>query len=147
MSRITHPQFQLGRSKGIAGTEFVDGFAEIDLEGDDVLREALLQHGYTIEDAPSKASKRSGKAKPAKTVKASESKTSTPAKSDSGEGAAADVFEVLDTVRLSAAGRKLLGSSDMTAEVQEIGSQMITVLWEDGKASDITPSLIERVEA
>lgn len=86
MSRIIHPQFQRGRSQGIAGTEFIDGFAEIDLEGDEVLREAFLQHGYIIEDAvrPAKTSKRSSRAKPAKGGKVSEPTSSAPADTDSG---------------------------------------------------------------
>ena len=53
---------------------------------------------------------------------------------------------VPDIVRLNEEGRALLGNTNMTAEVQEISPDLITVLWEDGKASDITPSLIELVE-
>ena len=52
---------------------------------------------------------------------------------------------VPDIVRLNEEGRALLGDTSMTAEVQEISPDLITVLWEDGKASDITPSLIELV--
>jgi hypothetical protein len=98
MARITHPQFQLGRSKGIAGTEFIDGFAEIDLEGDDVLREAFLQHGYIIEDAvrPAKAPKRSRKGKTAKPQKAAEVIASTPADPDSVNEGPFGIVEMLD---------------------------------------------------
>lgn len=51
MARITHPTFTPGRSKGLAGIEFIDGFAEVDLGTNDVLRQALVQHGYGIDEA------------------------------------------------------------------------------------------------
>lgn len=51
MARITHPTFQPGRSKGISGIEFIDGFAEVDLGDNDILRQALEQHGYGIDES------------------------------------------------------------------------------------------------
>ncbi|SFN66255.1 SAP domain-containing protein [Mycetocola miduiensis] len=50
MARITHPTFAPGRSKGLAGIEFIDGFAEVDLGDNDILRQALVQHGYGIDE-------------------------------------------------------------------------------------------------
>lgn len=77
MARIKHPRFQPGRTRGLAGIEFIDGFAEVNLDGNDILRQAFVQHGYGIEETapavrPSAASKRPGKAKPAEAEKASE---------------------------------------------------------------------------
>lgn len=51
MSRITHPQPQVGIvTDRIGGIEFTDGFAEVDLSDKPNLREAFLQHGYVIEE-------------------------------------------------------------------------------------------------
>lgn len=97
MARIKHPRFQPGRTRGLAGIEFIDGFAEVELEGNTHLAQALAQHGYTVVEAEapfeplpeavegdtavrvSKPSKRPGKGKPAKAEKPSESPESSPA--------------------------------------------------------------------
>ncbi|TFC59412.1 MULTISPECIES: hypothetical protein [unclassified Cryobacterium] len=51
MSRITHPQPQVGIvTDRIGGIEFTDGVAEVDLTDKPNLREAYLQHGYVIEE-------------------------------------------------------------------------------------------------
>lgn len=49
MARIKHPQFKPGRATDL-GIEFIDGFAEVDLTDKPILRQALLQHGYEIDE-------------------------------------------------------------------------------------------------
>lgn len=49
MARITHPRFQAGRVTEF-GIEFIDGFAETDLGDNEVLRLALVQHGFGIDE-------------------------------------------------------------------------------------------------
>lgn len=101
MARIKHPRFQPGRTRGLAGIEFIDGYAEVELEGNTHLAQALAQHGYTVEEAEapfeplpdavegdtaervSKPSKRSGKGKPAKAAKAPEPSNGAVTEGDS----------------------------------------------------------------
>lgn len=53
MSRIKHPNPQAGTfTDRIGGVVFHDGFAEVDLVGDDNLRDAYLMHGYEVEETP-----------------------------------------------------------------------------------------------
>lgn len=52
MARIKHPHFQPGRVKSPLGVVFVDGFAEVDLTDKPILRQALVQHRYEIDDVP-----------------------------------------------------------------------------------------------
>lgn len=79
MARITHPHPQAGQ-QSFLGVTFHDGFAEVDLRGQDVLAQALLQHGYRIEaqvdvegtERPTEPTKRPGKGKAAKAANTAE---------------------------------------------------------------------------
>lgn len=51
MARITHPRPRPGRVTDL-GIEFVDGIADVDLTDRDVLRQALTQHRYGIDEVP-----------------------------------------------------------------------------------------------
>ena len=171
--RIIHPHPAQGSQKFI-GVDFVDGVAVAEALHPETVA-ALVQHGYKIEhdveavtlesltlaelrdvadtegiDYPKSA----GKQKLIGLIDSAPVRTIT-------DGGIVDGGQIISNgpdhtetviplavpniVQLNAAGRKLLGDTEMTAEVQEISPDLITVLWEDGKASDITPSLIELV--
>ncbi|UAJ80156.1 hypothetical protein IT072_03665 [Leifsonia sp. ZF2019] len=50
MARIKHPRPQLGRIRDrIAGVEFIDGYADIDLSDKPNLADAYAMHGYEVE--------------------------------------------------------------------------------------------------
>lgn len=49
MARVAHP-LPLPGTQTFIGITFHDGFAELDLTDQPIIVEALLQHGYTIED-------------------------------------------------------------------------------------------------
>jgi len=148
--RIIHPHPAQGSQKFI-GVDFVDGVAVAEALHPETVA-ALLQHGYTVEaepvaDAPQKGKRGRGKSHSSATEKSGGIVDSDQIISNGPDHTETVIpLAVPNIVQLNAAGRKLLGDTDMTAEVQEIGPDLITVLWEDGKASDITPSLIELVK-
>lgn len=93
MSHLIHPRPAAGRQKTPFGIVFHDGHADHDLEKQPHLRDALIQHGYTIEETsesdsavrPSKASKSSKAQTDAEPKNVADTPQESPAEGGSGD--------------------------------------------------------------